>query len=214
MSKKSVPEFFHSYSSDFNAIYGNENTFFNRVINRLFRKSMRLRYVKSLEGCEPVEGKSVLDVGCGPGHYSIALASRGASSVLGIDFAEGMIDLALRNAARAGVEDRCKFVTADFMSYPLADRFDYSIVMGFMDYIAEPQKVVDKVLSVTRLKAFFSFPADGGVLAWQRRLRYRSRCDLFMYRPQALESLFGKKRFGEVRVERISRDYFVAVSSQ
>ena len=61
MAKASVSEFFNTYSHDFNAIYGNENTPFNRLINGLFRESMRLRYAKSLEGCEPIEGRTVLD---------------------------------------------------------------------------------------------------------------------------------------------------------
>jgi len=212
MPKQSVSDFFDSYSRHFNAIYGNENTLSNRVINGLFRKSMRLRYVKSLEGCEPIAGKTVLDVGCGPGHYSIALALRGASSLLGIDFANGMIELAKQNAARAGVKDRCEFVTADFMTYPIPEPFDYSIVMGFMDYASEPRKVIQRVLSLTRAKAFFSFPVDGGILGWQRKLRYKDRCNLFMYRREHIRKLFQDAHLGEFEVERISRDFFVTAS--
>jgi SAM-dependent methyltransferase len=209
MPKQSVSDFFDSYSHDFNAIYGNGNRFSQRVINGLFRKSMRLRYVKSLEGCEPIAGKTVLDVGCGPGHYCIALGTRGARSVVGIDFAGGMIELAKRNAARAGVKDRCEFVKADFMTYPIPGLFDYSIVMGFMDYASEPWRVVERVLSLTRAKAFFSFPADGGILGWQRKLRYKNRCDLFMYRREQIDGLFQGTHFGKFEVERISRDFFV-----
>jgi 2-polyprenyl-3-methyl-5-hydroxy-6-metoxy-1,4-benzoquinol methylase len=214
MPKQTVSDFFDSYSHDFNAIYGNENTFLNRVINGLFRKSMRLRYLKSLEGCEPIAGKTVLDVGCGPGHYGIALAVRGAPSVLGIDFAGGMIELAKQNAARAGVRDRCEFVTADFMTYSIPGPFDYSIVMGFMDYASEPWRVVERVLSLTRAKAFFSFPVDGGVLGWQRKLRYKRRCDLVMYRREQIDDLFQDTHLGRFEVEKISRDFFVTAFSE
>jgi 2-polyprenyl-3-methyl-5-hydroxy-6-metoxy-1,4-benzoquinol methylase len=212
MPRQSVCEFFDSYAHNFNAIYGNEDTLSNRVINKLFRKSMRLRYVKTLEGCDPIEGKTVLDVGCGPGHYSIALAIRGARSVLGIDFAEVMIDLAKQNGTRVGVNHSCEFVTADFMTYPIPGPFDYSIVMGFMDYVAEPQKVIDRVLSLTRVKAFFSFPVEGGLLGWQRKLRYKDRCDLFMYRRQQIDDVFHNADFGKIEVERISRDFLVTAS--
>ena len=70
----SVAEFFDSYASDFNAIYGNRNTLVNRVVNRYLRSSMRIRFEKTIEGCQPIEGRSVVDIGTGPGHYAIMLA--------------------------------------------------------------------------------------------------------------------------------------------
>ena len=151
---------------------------------------MRLRYEKSIEGCEPVQGKSVLDVGCGPGHYSITVAQRGASRVVGIDFADGMLKLATEHAQKVGVGDRCKFMVADFYTYQPQEMFDYVIVMGFMDYMPDAEKVVAKVLSLTRNKAFFSFPVAGGMLGWQRQMRYKKRCDLFLYtKPQLQEAV-------------------------
>ena len=42
-STNRTSEFFHAYARDFNAIYGNSNTFVNRLINRHFRASMRMR---------------------------------------------------------------------------------------------------------------------------------------------------------------------------
>jgi SAM-dependent methyltransferase len=201
--------FFHRYADDFDAIYSTRNGWLNRVANRFFRQSMKLRFVKSVEGCQPVEGKSVLDVGCGPGHYSITLAQRGAARVVGLDFAEGMIRLASRHAKEAGVGGRCEFVAGDFMAYNPTERFDYVIVMGFMDYMPEPRKVIEKVLSLTSHRAFFSFPAAGGPLAWQRKWRYRSRCDLFLYTQRQLTELFSSFPKLHTNIEPIARDFFV-----
>ncbi|MBI4843154.1 MAG: methyltransferase domain-containing protein [Nitrospirae bacterium] len=202
-------DFFDSYAHDFDAIYGNKNTPFNRVVNHLFRKSMRLRYAKTIEGCYPVEGKRVIDIGCGPGHFGIALARKGASYVRGLDFAEGMINIARSNAKAAGVDKVCDFMLGDFMKDPIPGRFDYAIVMGVMDYISEPEKAVEKVLSITGSKAFFSFPVDGGMLAWQRKLRYKKRCELYMYTRERLHALFSSAGCGSFEVEKISRDFFV-----
>jgi SAM-dependent methyltransferase len=207
-------QFFDAYARDFSAIYGTRNTLPNRLVNRWFRKSMRLRYEMTLAACEPIRGKAVLDVGCGPGHYAVALAARGARRVLGIDFAPAMVELAVEQARSAGVEKRCEFVVGDFLERPIEEVFDYAIVMGFMDYIREPDRVIDKVLSVTREAAFFSFPADGGPLAWQRRLRYRNRCDLFLYEEKAVEDLFEAVENASVEITRIERDFFVAVSTR
>lgn len=212
METPSTSRFFDGYARKFDAIYGNANTPLNAVVNRWLRRSMRLRYERTLEGCAPIEGKRVLDVGSGPGHYSVALAERGAGEVFGLDFAEGMIDLARDRAARAGVDARCKFALGDFMTYPLEGPFDYTILMGFMDYVREPRRVIERAVSLTRGKAFFSFPADGGILAWQRKLRYRSRCDLFMYREGQLHDLFDRLPRTRVTFARLDRDYFVTVN--
>jgi 2-polyprenyl-3-methyl-5-hydroxy-6-metoxy-1,4-benzoquinol methylase len=204
--------FFDAYAKDFNAIYGNENTLVNGVVNRLFRKSMMLRYEKSLAGCQPIQGKSVIDIGCGPGHYAVALAAQGASRVLGVDFAPGMVEIARKRAETAGVTDRCTFTLGDFLDVSGDEKFDYAIVMGFMDYIEDAGALMRKVLGVCRGKAFFSFPADGGPLAWQRRLRYRSRCALYMYTEPQIRSLVSALGVKSSSIEPISRDLFVTLT--
>ena len=212
METTRTAQFFDQYAGDFSAIYGNDNTPVNAVVNRLFRKSMMLRYERTLAGCNPIEGKTVIDIGCGPGHYGVALASRGASRVLGVDFASGMIDLAKKRAERAGVADRCTFTLGDFLEVTGDEKFDYAVVMGFMDYIEDPLALMKKVLKVCRGKAFFSFPADGGVLAWQRRMRYRSRCDLYLYTEPQIRSLVSGLGVKASSVEMISRDFFVTLT--
>jgi 2-polyprenyl-3-methyl-5-hydroxy-6-metoxy-1,4-benzoquinol methylase len=212
VSATRTEQFFHSYAHDFNAIYGNSNTFVNRWINRYLRASMRMRYEKTIAGCFPIEGKSVLDIGCGPGHYSVALAKNGAARVYGIDFADEMIAIAAQNAVSAGVNGRCQFARHDFLTDPIEGKYDYSIVMGFMDYMADPRKTIERVLSVTKGKAFFSFPAEGGILAWQRKLRYKQRCPLYLYNRAQLDQLFSGVRAAHVNCEQIARDYFVTVT--
>jgi 2-polyprenyl-3-methyl-5-hydroxy-6-metoxy-1,4-benzoquinol methylase len=205
-------EFFHRYANDFDAIYSSRRGLVQDVINRVLRKSMRLRYERTIAGCQPIEGKTVLDVGCGPGHYCITLAGRGAARAVGIDFAEGMLGIAAEHAVKAGVGERCEFRRADFLEFRVEEPFDYVILMGFMDYMAEPRKVVEKAVSLCRSKAFFSFPADGGLLAWQRRKRYMKRCDLFLYKREELEQLFSGLPGVTAAIERISRDFFVTAT--
>jgi ubiquinone/menaquinone biosynthesis C-methylase UbiE len=213
MEGTQTAKFFDSYAKDFNAIYGNENTLVNAVVNRLFRKSMVVRYERTLAGCRPIEGKSVIDIGCGPGHYAVALASAGAGRVLGVDFAPGMIDIARQRALRAGVTERCTFELGDFLKVSGDEKFDYAIVMGFMDYIEKPGELIEKVMRVCRGKAFFSFPADGGPLAWQRRLRYRNRCPLYLYTEPQIRQLVSGVGARSTSVEMISRDFFVTLTA-
>jgi 2-polyprenyl-3-methyl-5-hydroxy-6-metoxy-1,4-benzoquinol methylase len=202
-------DFFDRYARDFDAIYGTRNTPVHRIINTLFRGSMRKRYMMSLEGCEPIRDRTVLDIGCGPGHYSVELARRGAARVLGIDFADGMLDIARQSATRASVQDRCEFRRADFFKDSFDETFDYVIAMGFMDYVADPKTMIVKALGLARSRAFFSFPLAGGLLALQRQLRYRSRCDLYLYTENQVRALFANTPAKRVDVVQADRDLFV-----
>ncbi len=209
--KKTPGQFFDSYAREFDAIFTNQGSIFHRVINDVLRKSTKLRYHRTLQACQPIVGKTVIDIGCGPGHYAVVLAKNGARKVLGIDVSPAMIALAKANVKTAGVEKCCEFVAADFASYPTADTFDYAIAQGFMDYVANPKEIIKRILSITKNKAFFSFPKDGGLLAWQRKIRYKWKCDLFMYKRKQLDELFGGLNGKKVEVESISRDFFVTV---
>lgn len=209
-----VSTFFHAYAADFDSIYGTRKGTLNAVLNGVFRKSMRLRYEKTLEGCQPIAGRSVLDIGCGPGHYSVALAKRGADRIVGIDFAEGMLDIARSHASAENVADKCEFIKADFFTHAFPGKFDYVIAMGFMDYVQDAKAAVRRMLELTAGKAFFSFPKEGGFLAWQRKLRYRSRCELYLYTAPQIERLFSGLQGIELRIESISRDYFVTAAKR
>jgi len=203
--------FFDGYAREFNAIYGNQNTVINTVVNPLFRRSMKLRYQMTLEGCDPIEGRTVLDIGCGPGHYSVELARRGAKRVLGADFAEGMLQISRQAAQRANVSKVCTFEQANVLEHSFTEKFDYVIAMGFMDYMEEPVGIVRKALSLATRRAFFSFPLDGGFLAWQRKVRYRRRCDLFLYSDGRVRDVLGEAGASRFDVTPIDRDLFVTV---
>lgn len=211
MKQERTSEFFDEYASDFNAIYGTRSRPLDRFLNRWLRTSMLLRFEETVRRSNPADGASAIDIGCGPGHYSEALALNGATRVLGIDFAPRMIEIASERAQKSGIGDRCEFVVGDFLEMEADERFDFAVVMGFMDYIRDPSEVIGKVAAQTRRTAFFSFPAARGFLAWQRKLRYRSRCDLFLYERDQVRALFADWP-GEVEILKLRRDYFVAAS--
>ena len=110
------------------------------------------------------------------------------------------------------MNSKCKFEMLNFITDPVTDVFDYAILMGLMDYIKDPRAVIKKALSVTKSKAFFSFPAKGGVLAWQRKLRYMIRCNLFFYDEARIRGLFKGLEHKELMIEKIGRDFFVIAS--
>jgi SAM-dependent methyltransferase len=70
-------------------------------------------------------GSRVLDVGCGPGRHSLALAERGIE-VVGIDISERFVELARAAADSAGL-DAATFVRLDARSLPFDAEFDAAI---------------------------------------------------------------------------------------
>jgi hypothetical protein len=83
--------------------------------------------------------------------------------------------------------------------------------MGLMDYIADAEAVIERSLSLSTQQAFFSFPAAAGLLALQRRVRYRAKCPLYLYTRERLRQLFKNIPADQRTIEKIHRDYFVTV---
>ncbi len=64
-------------------------------------------------GQVPVDGASVLDVGCGIGTILLALLKDGAEKAVGVDMSEGMLSHARRFAEESGLAARVQFVEGD-----------------------------------------------------------------------------------------------------
>lgn len=211
---KNAQNFFDEYAYSFDALYGVPNNVLNFIVNPLFRKSMKLRFIKTMQYSEPIEGKSFFDIGCGPGHYSVALAKAGAAKVVGIDFSEEMIKIAESRAAKENASNICEFQVIDIMDHLTPQKFDHSILMGFMDYVKVPEIIISKVIQVTKKSMFISFPNKNGFLAFQRKVRYKKRCPLFLYSEQDLIRLGNQFSPWNFTIEKISRDYFFTLSTR
>lgn len=213
-NEDSVRQLFDGYAVEFDSIYGGKSrSFFKKWMDRRFRKSMLLRFQKSIEGCAPYEGKRVLDVGTGPGHYAVVLAQKGVAKVTGVDFSLSMIEIAKQYAKQYGVEEQCEFMVQDIMAYHCGQPFDHVIVMGVMDYVPEPVTFIRHLETLTAGTIMMSFPQDDGWMAFQRRLRYKwfGNCILNMYTKASLESLMEEVAPGRYFIEKIARDFFVTI---
>jgi methylase of polypeptide subunit release factors len=74
-------------------------------------------------------GSVVVDVGCGSGILSIIAAKLGAGHVVGVDAAEGTVEVAGANAAAHGVADRVEFIQGD-MFEPLDPDLQPDVIIG------------------------------------------------------------------------------------
>jgi 2-polyprenyl-3-methyl-5-hydroxy-6-metoxy-1,4-benzoquinol methylase len=88
-------------------------------------------------------GKSVCDLGCGPGLYTTRFAERGAD-VTGIDMSRNSIDYAAAEAARVGSSVR--YLHADYLADPLPGDFDI-VTLIYYDYCVLSPKQRKNLLS-------------------------------------------------------------------
>lgn len=84
---------------------------------------------------EVVDGsvQQILDVACGTGDSTIALAKGAApgSRITGVDISEGMMALVMRKAAKEGVHDRIRLQVADGEALPFADESYHRVFCAF-----------------------------------------------------------------------------------
>ncbi len=93
---------------------------------------------------EDLTGKSVLDIGCNGGFYSLEMKRRGAERVLGVDFDEDYLAQARFAAEVMGhdIEFR-KLSVYDVAS--LGERFDLVIFMGVLYHLRHPLLALDLI---------------------------------------------------------------------
>ena len=86
---------------------------------RKFRKNgldrAQRKILKELE-IAGLQGKSILEVGCGVGGLHLTLLKKGAGSAVGIDLSQGMIEEAKKLAREHGVDERASYTQGDLVT--------------------------------------------------------------------------------------------------
>lgn len=207
-----VRKYFDQNALSFDSCYDDEGTFLKKFLDGTFRRSIQLRYAWVLNSLSDlVPGKRVLDVGCGSGRYCVALAKAGAGRVVGVDISSRMLELARKRAEFEGVLDRCHFLLGDFLTLELGDPFDFSLAMGFFEYVREPQAYLRKLAKITRQETLASFPTRWHWLTPQRKLRYLCRgVTLYFYTKPKIVGVMSASGWTVSRMEHLDRDYVVS----
>src|SRR3954470_5150565 len=134
MSKPQTAQEYWNVRSELFANYYQKPTLFDKV----FRKGVYFRTAMGLNTIKEYNEPTILDVGSGPGVNSVTwLKNSNAKSLLGIDFAESMVDFAGNLARQEGLAERARFVQGDFMTYAFDQKFDVACACGVMDYVKD-----------------------------------------------------------------------------
>lgn len=107
---------------------------------------LRLNYIDQRAH---LDGKKVLDVGCGGGILSEAMASRGAA-VTGIDMGEAALGVARLHLRHSGLNIDYRQATAEKFARTHADRFDVVTCLELLEHVPDPASVVAACKTLVR----------------------------------------------------------------
>lgn len=209
-----VKSWFGREAARFDAIYESDKPLHQQLGDALFRRVILERFSLVLNAIS-APGRTILDVGTGPGRYPIELLKRGAERTLGIDIAPEMVEIARREAEQAGVGAKADWHVSEFLDWRGEDadgalqQFDAVIAMGYFDYMADPEPQLAKMIRHCKGRVFASFPKRFELRTPLRILRFKLQNGFVrFYNRGEVVSLF--RRVGKLpylSVVDLGRDY-------
>jgi 2-polyprenyl-6-hydroxyphenyl methylase/3-demethylubiquinone-9 3-methyltransferase len=101
---------------------------------------LRLGWIEQCAG--PLDGRRIVDVGCGGGILSEAMARKGAQ-VLGVDLAERSLKVAQLHAMEAGIDNvHYREVAAEVLADEQPGQFDIVTCMEMVEHVPDPASIV------------------------------------------------------------------------
>lgn len=108
-----------------------------------------------LDALEPVEDRTVLEIACGTGRFTVMLAERGAD-IIGLDISGPMLRQGREKATKAGVVDHLEFMRGDAGRLPFPDdHFDVVFAMRFFHLADSPAAFLTEMARVSSDQVFF-----------------------------------------------------------
>lgn len=129
-----------------------------------------------LEALGPLEEKSVLEIACGTGRFTVMLAERGAE-IVGLDISEAMLAQGREKAHSAGVSEQVEFMRGDAARLPFPDNhFDAVFAMRFFHLADTPGTFLEEMCRVSERQVFFdTFNGSSARVLYNRLLPMGSR---------------------------------------
>ncbi|MFO7596400.1 MAG: methyltransferase domain-containing protein [Desulfocurvibacter africanus] len=105
---------------------------------------------EKLLGRYVAEGMTVLDLGCGFGHFSIGMARivGETGKVWAVDLQDRMLQTMLRRAAKQGMEERIVAHRCGPAGLGLTERIDFALAANVLHEVPDLRKTLDEIRSL------------------------------------------------------------------
>ncbi|MCL1887138.1 MAG: bifunctional 2-polyprenyl-6-hydroxyphenol methylase/3-demethylubiquinol 3-O-methyltransferase UbiG [Betaproteobacteria bacterium] len=114
---------------------------------------IRLQWIESITS---LEGKKILDIGCGGGILSEGMARRGAQ-VTGIDLASEAIQTAKAHAAQSGLSIDYRLISAEDLAKTEPDAYDIITCLETLEHVPEPLSLIQAASRLVKPKGTVFF---------------------------------------------------------
>ena len=108
---------------------------------------LRLDWIERTSG--GLEGKRVVDVGCGGGILTEAMAARGALT-LGIDLGEKALGVARLHKLESGAAAEYRLISAEALAAEMPGVFDVVTCMEMLEHVPDPASIVAACAALAR----------------------------------------------------------------
>ena len=119
-----------------------------------------------------IQNRSILDLGCGAGGFSIEALKRGGESSVGIDLSPEMIKAANGLAVESGLGDRAKFQEGNAATSSLLPS-DVVVLDKVMCCYSDVRPLLGNAALASRGLLGFVVPRDDGLMKWPLRVGVR-----------------------------------------
>lgn len=96
-----------------------------------------------------LQGKRIVDVGCGGGILTEGLAKLGAA-VTGIDLSEELIDIADLHSLESGIKAEYQLISAESLASEQPGGFDYVTCMEMLEHVPDPGSIINACATLVK----------------------------------------------------------------
>ncbi|OGP14451.1 MAG: hypothetical protein A2054_07645 [Deltaproteobacteria bacterium GWA2_55_10] len=184
--EKNIQKFNSDVIANAGYVYTSDDRLSSRLANE--RLSEAVRRITRLEG------KRIIDIGCGDGEYTIELLASGPAYVLGVDAAKSAVDSAAKKASKEGSRN-IEFRVMDFYKLKtMRERFDIAIVRGVLHHLYDLEKAIAAISGIADEVVIIEPNGYNPVLkVIEKTSKYHREHEEKSYPPSRLDRYFEKQ---------------------